>query len=418
MAENTRILLVEDSRSFAGLAAHALTSRLGAEVTVAHSLAEAGRALDALDGQEVMVVTGLSLADGHDAEVVRFFASRGHPPVVLTGVYDEAVRARVLAMPVVDYVLKDSPTCIDTLTELVRRIWRNRGITALVVEDSANMRQRLSALLNLSGFKVMTAADGIGGLELMRSHPGIRLVLVDYALPRMDGIEMVRELRRHHPREDLAIIALSGKAGSDGHGSLSARFLKSGANDYLNKPFEREELDCRIDQNVEMLESFARLKEMATRDFLTGLYNRRHFFTHASGVLDEDRPAAAAMMDVDWFKRINDRHGHDVGDLVLKQVARTLAARLRPQDVLARFGGEEFCLLAPGLKREAAPAYFERLRAAVAGVTVPTTDGDIAVTISIGVSFTPATDLDELLGRADVALYRAKSDGRDRIQFA
>lgn len=417
MAEHSRILLVEDSRSFAGLAAHALTSRLGAEVTVVASLAEAGRALDALVDQDVLVVTCLSLADGHDAEVVRFFVERKRPPVVLTGVYDETVRAHILEMPVVDYVLKDSPTCIDTLTELVRRVWRNRGITALVVEDSVAMRQRLAALLSLSGFKVLTAADGIGGVELVRAHPGIRLVLVDYALPRMDGIEMVRELRRHHPREDLAIIALSGKAGTDGQGSLSARFLKSGANDYLNKPFEREELDCRIDQNVEMLESFARLKEMATRDFLTGLYNRRHFFTHASAVLAEDRPAAAAMMDVDWFKRINDSHGHDVGDLVLKQVARTLAAQLRPQDVLARFGGEEFCLLAPGLERTAAPAYFERLRAAVARLTVPAAGTHIAVTISIGIAFTPAADLDQLLGRADVALYRAKGDGRDRIQF-
>lgn len=417
MAEHSRILLVEDSRSFAGLAAHALTTRLGADVTVATSLAEAGRALDAMAETEVLVVTGLSLSDGRDSDVVRFFTRRGRPPVVLTGVYDEAVRARILEMPVVDYVLKDSPTCIETLTALVRRLRRNRGISALVVEDSVAMRQRLAALLSLSGFKVMAASDGVSGLELMRAHPGIRLVVVDYALPRMDGIEMVRELRRHHPREDLAIIGLSGKAGADGQGSLSARFLKSGANDFLIKPFEREELDCRIDQNVEMLESFARLKEMAIRDFLTGLFNRRHFFTQATEVLAAGTPVTAAMVDVDWFKKINDRHGHDVGDVVLKRIAATLADHLRPEDILARFGGEEFCILLPQLSRDEAPAFFERLRAAVADLSVPTAGAPITATVSIGISFGPATDLDELLGRADVALYRAKAEGRNRIEL-
>jgi diguanylate cyclase (GGDEF)-like protein len=418
MTAPTHILLVEDSRAFAGLAAHALTSRLGAEVSVATTLAEAERILAELGDSKVLVVTGLSLADGNDTEVVRFFAGRGHAPIVLTGVYDEAVRDRILSMPVVDYVLKDSPGCIDTLVALVRRVWRNHGITALVVEDSTTMRRQLAALLTLSGFHVLTAADGVAGLEQMRAHPAIRLVLVDYAMPRLDGIEMIRELRRHHPREDLAIIGLSGKASDGGGGSLSARFLKSGANDFLIKPFEREELDCRIDQNVEMLESFARLKEMAAKDFLTGLSNRRHFFTLAEPMIGTGRAVTAAMLDVDHFKRINDRHGHDAGDAVLKRIADTLAAQLRQGDLLARFGGEEFCMLLPDLPREAATAFFERLRGAIAALAVPVAGETVRLTCSIGVAFGPTDSLDRLLGQADTALYRAKTNGRDRVELA
>lgn len=411
------ILLADDSRSFSQMAAHALTARLGATVTMVHTLADAGQVLKQM-GDDALVVTGLSLADGRDSQVVQFFVDRGHPPVVLTGTYDDSVRTRILDMPVVDYVLKDSPGCIDSLTAVARRVRRNRAITALVVEDSVSVRQRLAALLRLSGFKVVTAADGVAGLEQMQAHPDIRLVLTDYAMPRMDGIQMIREMRSHSPREELAIIGLSGSAAAGGRGALSARFLKSGASDFLSKPFEREELDCRIEQNMEMLESLAQLREVATRDFLTGLYNRRHFFAHADTLLARAPHPAVAMIDVDWFKRINDSHGHDVGDQVLRQMAAILTEALAEGDLLARFGGEEFCMLSPHCAPAHAAARFDRLRAAIADRPLPVACGALDVTASIGVACgTPGT-LDQMLARADEALYRAKDNGRNRVEIA
>ncbi len=417
MKTNPFLLVVEDSRSFARMAAHALQTALGVDVQVADSLAAAARMLHGVTPDHVQIVTGLSLPDGSDAEVVRFFAERGHAPVVLTALYDDVTRARMLELPVADYVPKDSPACLEVLTVLVRRCLRNRTVTALVVEDSVAMRQHLCTLLTLQGFHVLTAADGREGLAVAARHPDIRLVLTDYAMPVMDGIEMIRELRRHHPREEMAIIGLSGSAAPHDGGALSARFLKGGASDFLTKPFEREELDCRIALNLDMLDSFAQLRDMAIRDFLTGLYNRRHFFARAASVLRQAARPAVVMIDVDWFKRINDTHGHDAGDMVLRDLAAVLSSRLREGDVLARFGGEEFCLLTPDLAPADAPILLERLRAAVANHVVTLENGTLTATISIGAALGPAESIDALLARADSALYRAKQGGRNRFEL-
>lgn len=417
MGRTTRILLVEDSRSFAGMVAHALTTRLELPVTIATSLAEAGRILDSAGSERLQVVTGLSLSDGRDTKVVQFFAGRGHPVIVLTGMYDETLREHILDMPVIDYMIKDSPTCIDALVALVERLEHNRAVTALVVDDSASMRSRTVALLELHRFHVLQASNGAQGLALIAAHPEIRLVLTDFDMPEMDGIEMVRRIRQRRPREELAIIGLSGSKLPSNKGSVSARFLKTGANDFLAKPYEREELDCRIQQNLAALESYARLRDLATRDYLTGLFNRRHFFAAAEAMIGDGKHPVAAMLDIDYFKKVNDSHGHDAGDAVLKAVARALAGQVRGDDLLARFGGEEFCILVADMKPDLAGAFFERLRAAIAALQIDIADSHIRVTTSIGVAQGPAASLTCLLAEADQALYRAKTGGRDRVEF-
>ncbi len=399
------------------MAAHALGTRLGMPVTVASSLAEAGRYLDAAGSERVHVVTGLSLSDGHETEVVRFFAERGHPPIVVTGMFDEALRERVLAMPVVDYVLKDTPHCLDTLVSLVNRLERNRTITTLVVDDSKTARQHLAMLLKLARHHVLEAANGAEGLALINAHPDIRLVLTDFDMPQMDGIELTRRIRLIRPREELAIIGLSGSNSSSNKGSVSARFIKNGANDFLAKPYEREELDCRIQQNLDAQDAFARLRDIATKDYLTGLYNRRHFFEKASALFSHAKRPMAAMMDIDFFKGINDTYGHEAGDAVLKQVAAALAEAMRTDILLARFGGEEFCLMS-NMDHGAAQAFFERLRAVIAGLVIRHGGTEIRTTASFGVAWGPADTLDALLARADEALYRAKAAGRNRVELA
>lgn len=417
MGRSARVLLVEDSRAFARMAAHAVETRLGLPVSVATTLAEAGRILDDLGSERVLVVTGLSLADGHDVDVVRFFTERGLPVVVVTGTFDADIRTNILAMPVVDYLLKDSPTCLEHLVDLVRRLERNRAYTALVVDDSRATRQQVAGLLALHRFHVLEAADGADGLRLVNAHPEIRLVVTDFAMPNMDGIEMVQRIRQHRPKDQLAIVGVSGSDSFTSKGLLSARFLKNGANDFLTKPFEREEFHCRIEQNVSQLETMERLRDMATKDFLTGLANRRHFFAQAEPLFAKGTPLTAAMMDIDFFKKINDSHGHDAGDAVLKAVAKALAQRVRAGDLVARFGGEEFCVLARNLPPVEATLFFEGVRTAIEALEIPGPTGRIPVTLSMGVATTPAATIDALLNQADQALYRAKTGGRNRVVF-
>ena len=411
-----RVLLVENSRTFTTLVREAIEQRLDVTVTVASTLAEAGRLLEEQQGW-FLVLTGLVLADGDRDGVVDFFVSRGMPTVVVSGVYDEDVRRRVLEQKVIDYVLKNTPGSVDYLVWLVQRLDRNRRIAALVVDDSPSARGYAAALLRMYGHEVYEAADGEQGLAAIEAHPAIRLAVVDQEMPGMQGVEFTRRLRMQRSRDKVAVIGLSGNTDV----TLIPRFLKNGANDFLRKPFSREEFFCRVSQNVDQLELIGTLQDLATRDFLTGLPNRRYFLEHSQRQLpqlqQDDEWVAVAMVDIDHFKHINDSFGHDGGDEALRACADAVAAHARSGDLVARFGGEEFCLMVPGLDPEGAVSYFEALRHAIAMLRMPIGDTTLRMTVSIGLCcLRPRRDsLHALITEADRQLYLAKAGGRNRV---
>lgn len=414
-----RILLVENSRTFTSMLREAIEQRLELPVSVATSLAEAGRLLDEEQGW-FLVLTGLVLADGDRDTVVDYFLSRGLPTVVVSGVYDEDLRKRVLQQQIIDYVLKNTPGSIDYLVWLVQRLERNRRIAALVVDDSMSARMYAASLLRMYGHDVYEAADGAEGLKAIEAHPAIRLAVVDQEMPGMEGVEFTRRLRTMRSRDKLAVIGISGNTDP----SLIPRFLKNGANDFLRKPFSREEFFCRVSQNVDQLELIGTLQDLATRDFLTGLPNRRCFLEQSQRQLPQlhldGEQVAVAMIDIDHFKHINDTHGHEAGDDALRAVAAAVAAHARDQDLIARFGGEEFCLLVPGMDEDQAVHYFDELRQRIAALEVDLGHTTLRMTVSIGLCcLRPQRDsLHRLISEADRQLYLAKAGGRNRVHCA
>jgi CheY-like chemotaxis protein len=178
-------------------------------VTVVSTLAEAQAALDA-DDAWFLVLTGLVLADGDRDAVVDFFLSRGLPTVVVSGVYDEDLRKRVLRQQIIDYVLKNAPGSIDYLVWLVQRLERNRRISALVVDDALSARAYAAGLLEMYGYRVVQAADGPQAIARLEADPSIRLALLDQEMPGMGGVELTRKLRAIRARDRLAIIGISG----------------------------------------------------------------------------------------------------------------------------------------------------------------------------------------------------------------
>ncbi|MBI5165267.1 MAG: GGDEF domain-containing protein, partial [Magnetospirillum sp.] len=171
--------------------------------------------------------------------------------------------------------------------------------------------------------------------------------------------------------------------------------------------------------NVDMLEQVVALKAAATLDYLTGVGNRRSFFDHATPLYAAaargQAPIAIGLIDIDCFKAINDEHGHDTGDLVLAGIATVLAQQVRKTDLLARFGGEEFCILAFNLPPESCLAYFERLRLVIAETPIVTALGEFRITVSIGVCSELHSALDHMISAADARLYHAKRQGRNRV---
>lgn len=410
------VLLVENSRVYAEMVKEAIHDRLGLPVTTVTSLAAARQALN--PAQHFLVLSGLVLPDGSPDLIIDFFSQSGLPTVVVTGVFDPELRQRLMHKAVVDYVLKNAPGNLDYLVWVIKRIERNRHISAIVVDDSPSARTMTAAVLALFGLRVVEAASGQQALDLIASDQSIRLAVVDYHMPGMSGVEFSGKVRAMRSRDKLAVIGVS--ASDDG--DLVAQFLKNGANDFLHKPYSREEFFCRVSQNIDSLELIGTLQDLATKDFLTGLPNRRHFYQIGEAQYQHssrsDTPLVAAMFDIDFFKKINDTFGHDGGDLALKAVARVLSDHARPQDVVARIGGEEFAILAPGLDAAGAPAYFEQLREKMEAMSIDLGDRCLRLTISIGIRLTREGGLHDMLTEADRALYLAKAGGRNRVVIA
>ena len=410
-----RVLLVENSRAYTSMLREAIEQRVELPVSVASSLAEARALLDAQDDW-FLVLTGMVLADSDRDQILDFFNARNLSTIVVSGVYDEELRKRALQQQIIDYVLKSTPDSIDYLVWLVQRLDRNRRISALVVDDQLSSRSFISSLLAVQGYRVASVADGNSALRTVEADPSIRLCIVDQEMPTMDGIELTRRLRQLRARDRMAVIGVSGSTDA----SLIPRFLKSGANDFLRKPFSREEFFCRVSQNVEQLELIGTLQDLATRDFLTGLPNRRSFLEQSERLLAQSKSddITVSILDIDHFKHVNDSYGHEAGDQALRAMAQTLLAHTRPGDYSGRFGGEEFCMLVHGLDAEAAHQHLEALRKAVEAMCIDISGRPLKITISIGacrrsVEF---STLHKLLGEADRHLYLAKAGGRNQVR--
>ncbi len=409
------ILVVEDSRTFGGMVKKRLETRLSDEVLWLETYADAKAALEEDSSRFSVAVMDLTLPDAPDGEIVELSTSYLIPTIVLTANFDEETRKKMWSKRVCDYVIKRGPHDMNYIVSLVERLTRNREIKVMVVYDSRVLREHVADLLSIHRYKVLQAKDGLEALEVLKNNPDIKLIVADYAMPNMDGLELTERIRRNITKEELAIIGLS----VQGDNRLSAMFIKNGANDFLYTPFQSEEFYCRVTQNMDLLEQIEAIRNSAIKDYLTGLYNRRHFFDVGNTVLANARrsdvPIALAMMDIDHFKRVNDTYGHDVGDDILAKISEVMSQRVRKADLLARFGGEEFCIMATHVTEEQAEAFFNELRELIASASIPVGENPLSVTISIGVCAGSRESLDEMITIADGKLYEAKESGRNRV---
>nr|CRH05259.1 Putative response regulator receiver modulated diguanylate cyclase [Candidatus Magnetococcus massalia] len=411
----SRILVVEHSPLFAKMVKHTLSKRIPMPFDFAHSLEETEAYL-AEHGQDCfLALLDIKLPDAPNGEVVELVRGHDVPSVVFTGEYSDDLRERMMSLQVMDYVLKDSAASLDHLGDLIERLGRNRSFPILVVDDSSSARSYLCKLLESHRFKVLEAKNGRQAVEMLEQNPDVRLVLTDYHMPEMNGFELVQTLRNRYKRDILSIIGIS----AQGNNLISARFIKNGANDFLIKPFLEEEFFCRLYQNIESLELFQNLRDMVVRDFLTGLHNRRYLFETGHQLFSSFQRGqislAAVMLDIDHFKKVNDTYGHDAGDEVLKAISQLLKEHVRETDVVARMGGEEFCMLMVNLDRKAVSDVLERLRASIEKTQVEVGEQTLQVTVSIGCSSKKVDSLDSLVSMADRALYHAKKSGRNRV---
>ena len=416
--EKNKILIVEDNKALAKLIAKKMEDKVEMDIDIAHSLAEAQAFLT--DPKEYFIaLLDLNLPDAPNGEVVDYVISKGLPSIVLTGSMDEATRESFIHKDIVDYVYKGNMDDINYIFRIINRLSKNRQYKVMVVEDSAPFRSALKKILTSLQFQVFTAAHGEEAMNYFTDNPDIKLALCDYRMPVKDGLEVLKEIRAIGDKNQIGVLMMT----SPSENVNGAIFLKNGANDFIAKPFVKEELICRVNNTIEAMENINQIADFANKDFLTGVYNRRYFYEKMNEYVayaeEHMEPYVVAMLDIDHFKKINDTHGHNSGDKVLKTLAKKLIDETKGDDLIARFGGEEFCVILKNISNEDAVKFFVNLRANIANRKVQLKKEQISFTVSIGVAFSRSDyRLDELLELADEALYRAKENGRNRVEIA
>lgn len=297
----------------------------------------------------------------------------------------------------------------------------------LVAEDSPIYRRLIETHLKEWDFDYLCVKDGREAWKLLMKGDAPRLALLDWVLPEIDGIDLCRRLRERSGEAPYTYtILLTSKNRKDE--MLEA--MDAGVDDFLAKPFDPLELKARIlvgkrivELQQKLVSANKALHLAASYDFLTGAWNRGEILAFTQRELARARrdttPVGIVLVDVDHFKKVNDEFGHEAGDLVLKEVTKRLSASLREYDGVGRYGGEEFLLVIPGCDLPTTVRRANQIRKSIASRPIQTILGEMTVTVSMGVIGAESSlNLELLLRNAEAALYRAKHNGRNRVEQA
>jgi len=302
----------------------------------------------------------------------------------------------------------------------------------LLVEDDKIQAGVTKDYLEANGYEVICVRDGKSAIKMAKTQH-VDLILLDLILPDINGNEVARWLKLNEDTKGIPIIVLTVKSST----TEKVAGLEAGDDDYLPKPYNEIELNARIyaclrtkalqdelkQKNSQLEGVLLKVETLAITDSLTELFNRRHFGNtiekEFNRTIRYQAPTSCLMIDIDYFKKINDEYGHRAGDLVLKEIAKIIKSCIREIDTVARWGGEEFIVLLPETKQENALQAAKRILEAISNHQFSGIPGKI--TVSIGLASVPEASIDtadKLIHTSDVALYEAKAKGRNRVEVA
>jgi len=300
----------------------------------------------------------------------------------------------------------------------------------LVADDDSISRTLMQRTLQKFGYEVVLAENGRMAAEILARADGPRLALVDWMMPELDGPELCREVRSQHRGSGYVyVVLLTSKQGSE---DIVAG-LDAGADDYITKPCHPAELRARLHTGCRILsleEELVKARDemlyKATHDALTGIWNRASILSQLKGTLERsvrDKSSVSVLLcDVDHFKQVNDNHGHLVGDMVLHEVAKRLTKAVRSYDAVGRYGGEEFLILLRDCDDSTLKVRSEGVRLAVTAAPILAGSEELRISVSVGAAscrqWELGTPIERILASADAALYRAKTEGRNRTGLA
>lgn len=414
--EGRQVLLVEDTRFYSIAIRDRLETLFGVKVTHCPSFAALKHELENAEADYVLAILDLCQPDAPDGEALDYVIARNIAAIVFSGISSDAKREQVLAKNVAEYVAKSSVHSIDDLVAAVDRRLSVAMAELLVIDPDAR-RSGLPAILADGRFLPATAANEQEALATLDRFRNIELVLIRADIAEKRGHAFLDLLQNRYGEETIRVIGYSATVGRDD----VARFLNAGGDDFFHLPISPEDLASRLRHTMTLHKQIQVLQRMASRDYLTDLLNRRYFFDRGPKIVDmclrQNQPVSMALMDIDHFKKLNDTYGHEIGDVVLKAVAKKLGLLVGEKlHLIARLGGEEFGILIAGLDVQAAYEYCDHIRSEISKIKIVVDDEDISVTISMGLANISGSEtFDNYLNAADQYLYLAKHSGRNRV---
>jgi diguanylate cyclase (GGDEF)-like protein len=303
-----------------------------------------------------------------------------------------------------DYIIKEGDYTADYITKFIKRLHKNSNLNILLVDDSLSVRKYQKNILKKLKFKnIFEASNGFEALKTV-SEKNIDLIITDLNMPEMDGEELIIKIRQRKEHNYIPIMVIS----SSLNDKKFIRSLKFGANDYIKKPFLKEEFIVRVNNILDTYDTFQSIKQQLYKDALTGALNRFFLDSRLEELFEMYETKSVAMLDIDFFKKINDTYGHQVGDEVLKCFSESIKNVIRKSDFLIRYGGEEFLIFMPNTTKEEAMVVLLKIKH-----TLKECKG-IKYTFSARIA-NEGTTLAEMIKIADSRLYKAKKEGRNKI---
>ncbi len=414
-----KVLIVDDSKTILLGLKELCEKDYGLEVDIASSMSEAAKLVLKNKGEYALALLDYSLPDAPNGEIVDFIDKFDIKSILLTGRKLNKNNKVFKNFFLIDYVIKNGSYALDYVSYLLHTLLTNHDKEVLIVDNSKTFCKKVEELCQKYNLKTIVKSNGKDALKLLEeAHHNIKLVLSGYHMVDMNGIEFLSKIRQTYKKDQLAFIALSGTYNQ----TIISDFLRFGANDFLHKDFSDEAFFARITNSLELLRHIEEAKDKAIKDYMTNLYNRRYLFEFGLKKYEKAKKEKStfvlAVLDVDNFKDINDKYGHDIGDIAIKAIPKVLYEVLGSNALIFRLGGEEFAIVLRDIKEEDILPTFENIRQKFEENKVfYEEEKSLHYTVSIGVTTKFGKDLDHMLRTADVNLYQAKRSGRNRVVF-
>jgi len=402
------ILIVDDSKTIIQSLKHSIEEKLNLTVYTATSMKECADLVLKHKGKFTLALLDYNLPDAQNGEIITFIKKFNIPSILLTGSILEKSNSVFKNNNLIDYIVKDGSQAIDYSLSVIKRFILNADIEILVIDDSKTFAAKMQGLCIKYNLKAIVNYSAKEALDTIKQRPNIKLILVDYMMPEMNGLEFTKKLRKSYKKDEVAIIALSGTSEKE----IVASFLKYGANDFLYKDFSDEEFFGRVNNNLEVIELFQDTQDKAKKDYLTGLFNRNYLFDAGEEIYQRAKSnkelLAVILLDINKFKIINDSYGHDVGDAAIKAVGDFLIKYINKDSLIARMGADEFCILFKNRPYAEVHQTFQEIQDLIKESTFQLVDISLQLSVSIGATIAFEDNLEEMIASSEDALFQAK----------